>query len=779
MLELKSIYKEYKMSDTKTIALNNISLSFKANEFVSILGKSGSGKTTMLNIIGGLDRYTSGDLIINGRSTKEYKDRDWDAYRNQSIGFVFQSYNLIGHLSILANVELALTLSGIGKKERLERARQALIRVGLGDHINKKPNQLSGGQMQRVSIARALVNDPEIILADEPTGALDSKTSVDIMNLLQSLSEEKLIIMVTHNDDLAEEYSSRIVRLVDGEIISDETKSPTKKVETATKEKHSLKTAMSFFTAFNLSLKNLLTKKARTVITAFAGSIGIIGIALVLLVSNGFNMYINNFQTNTLSGMPITISETTQTMIRPQLVQNKDESKSASSNITTYDKSKDTVHDNKLTTEYIDYVNKMDSSYLSGKTVEYGVQMPSLYQNGSTYSLVDKTTLNWSVIPNSTTYADQTFTVVTGKMPTQAHEVILIVNDQKQLNKTVADALGLESTIQPDTLLNKTLKILPNDLYYQNVNNQYVPLDESSYATAYASANAIEVKIVGVVQEKSTSTLPTAKDKTGIAYYSELSEELVTKNIDSQVAKAQLEAGDKKNVLTNRPFMVQAPQNQMPGPSSSSAAATTAEKQYTQMLHQLGATKSPMSINLYPKDFSTKSKVTDYLNKYNDGKADADKVTYTDLAQTISNNMNTLVGAITTILVAFSGISLVVSSIMIGIITYVSVVERTKEIGILRSLGARKKDVSRVFNAETLIIGLSAGILGVTIAWLASFPATSILQSMLSDKTVSATLSIEQAAILIGVSMILTFTSGLIPARIATKQDPVKALRSE
>ncbi|MGL4662431.1 MAG: ATP-binding cassette domain-containing protein [Culicoidibacterales bacterium] len=777
MLELKSIRKEYTMQNNSTVALNDISLTFKANEFVSILGKSGSGKTTMLNIIGGLDRYTSGDLIINGRSTKDYKDRDWDAYRNQSIGFVFQSYNLIAHLSILANVELALTLSGIGKKERIERATQALVKVGLADHIHKKPNQLSGGQMQRVSIARALVNDPEIILADEPTGALDSKTSVDIMNLLQSLSKEKLIIMVTHNDDLAEEYSSRIVRLVDGEIISDETKTLTAKVEAAQKENYSRKAAMSFFTAFNLSLKNLLTKKARTIITAFAGSIGIIGIALVLLVSNGFNMYISNFQTSTLSGMPVTIAENSPTIVRPQIIKSN-ENKNTSENITSYDKSQDTTHENKISDEYLTYLNNMDSTLLSGKTEDYGVNMPSLYKNGDTYSLIDKSTLNWNIISNDKSYIDQNYTILAGNVPQSEKDIILVVNDQKQINKTLLDALKInETSLAPETFIGTTLKILPNNLYYQKINNQYLPLDSPSYQNAYNSNEAIEVKIVGVMQEKTTSTLPVSKDKTGIAYTSKLGEQLVTKNYNSTISQAQREAGASKNVLTNRPFMSQNQNQSSPGQPASNTQ--TPEKQYESLLHTLGAIKTPMSINLYPKDFTAKAKVTDYLNAYNTNKDDANKVTYTDLAQTISNSMNTLVGSITAILIAFSAISLVVSSIMIGIITYVSVVERTKEIGILRSLGARKKDVSRVFNAETLIIGLSAGFLGVGIALLISIPATSILQKMLSDHSISASLSFPQGAFLIIVSMLLTLVSGLIPARIATKQDPVKALRSE
>lgn len=777
MLELKVIQKEYKMQSSSTVALRDISLTFKTNEFVSILGKSGSGKTTMLNIIGGLDRYTSGDLVINGKSTKDYKDRDWDAYRNQSIGFVFQSYNLIAHLSILANVELALTLSGIEKKERIERATKVLIQVGLGDHIHKKPNQLSGGQMQRVSIARALVNDPEIILADEPTGALDSKTSVDIMNLLQSLSKEKLIIMVTHNDDLAEAYSSRIVRLVDGEIVSDETKERIAQAPYTIKDKYSKKTAMSFFTAFNLSLKNLLTKKARTLITAFAGSIGIIGIALVLLVSNGFNMYIANFQTNTLSGMPVTISENVQTIIRPQIIQSNEE-KTTSENITGYDKSKETAHENKISDDYITYINTIDSSLISGKTEDYGVNMPTLYNNADTYSLIDKSTLNWNVISNSNTYIDQNYTILSGKIPTKAQEVILVTNDKKQINQAILDAFNLtETTIKPEVFVGQTMKILPNDLYYQNINNQYLPLDPASYPSAYTSSDAIEVTVVGVMQEKTTSTLPASKDKTGFAYISELGQLLIEKNYDSVVSKAQRESGSEKNVLTNRPFVSQ--NVQQPAPGSSSQSTQTPEKQYAALLHTLGATKTPLSIHLYPKDFNSKSKVTTYLDQYNTNKSNEDQVTYTDLAQTISDSMNTLVGAITAILVAFSAISLVVSSIMIGIITYVSVVERTKEIGILRSLGARKKDVSRVFNAETLIIGLSAGFLGVGLATLISLPTTSLLQSMLSDSSIQATLSFPQAFVLIIISITLTLISGLIPARIATKQDPVKALRTE
>jgi len=767
MLELVKISKTYKTADYKQSALKEFSLKFRKNEFVAILGPSGSGKTTLLNIIGGLDRYDSGDLIINGKSTKNFNDYTWDAYRNNSVGFIFQSYNLIPHISILQNVEMALTLSGIDNLSKRKKALAVLDKVGLKNHINKKPNQLSGGQMQRVAIARALVNDPDLILADEPTGALDSKTSVQIMDLIKEISKDKLVIMVTHNKELAYEYANRIVELKDGELVSDS--NPIKN-DNENKEEYKIKkTSMSFFTALKLSFNNIKTKKGRTFLTAFASSIGIIGIALILALSNGFDIEIDKFEKDTLSNLPIMISSQALTMDENMMNQlNEDLSKneySYTDNKVIYPQKplQDTIsHVNKFNKEYINYIENMDPKLISGVAFQRTTSLNIITKNNETYKpLTLNATELFSLIKNldqnnNSNLVKENFDLLYGKYPENNKELLLVLDTKNRVSTTVLEQLGLNSereNISFEEINNITLKLLLNDDYYINYNNYYTI--NTDFKSLYNSEKAINLKVVGIVRSKESSERIYG-NMSGLFYQNDLLDFVIENNKNSNIVKAQ-ELVDY-NILTGESFNEN----------------NTKEI----MLGYLGKDTVPVVINIYPKDFNSKDKILEYLDKYNENKNDEDKIIYNDLGEMISTMSGSIMDAITIVLIAFSSISLIVSVIMIGIITYISVLERTKEIGILRALGARKKDISRVFNAETFIIGTLSGVLGILIARLLIIPTNMIIKN-LTDLANVAKLNPIHAILLVVISVTLTIIGGYIPARVASKKDPVIALRTE
>ena len=769
MLELKKINKSYQTGDFVQQALKNVSIEFKKNEFVAILGPSGSGKTTLLNIIGGLDRYDTGDLIINQKSTKDFKDRDWDAYRNNCIGFVFQSYNLIGHIDILQNVEMGMTLSGVSSKERKKRAIEVLTRVGLKDHLHKKPNQLSGGQMQRVAIARALANDPDIILADEPTGALDSKTSVQIMNLIQEIAKDKLVIMVTHNPELAHEYASRVIEMKDGEVVSDSRKGTSKKEDT---EPYTIrKTSMSFLTALHLSLNNIRTKKGRTLLTAFASSIGIIGIALILSLSNGFDRQIGIFEQNTLSSLPIVVSRQSVDLTEETMNQLQDDMSSSEADypdidyvIPTETMIDEYTHENKITEEYVDYVEKLNADSVAGISYTYALGINLLQKVDDKVVLLNSQDLGIQSMPHTlsddaTGYMDLHYDVLAGKFAEEKDEIVLVVDSKNQVSKDILEALGItsEDNISFDTILNSTIKLSYNDDYYVNHGNYYIPSNDLE--SVYNSENNLTLKVVGIIRLK--SDFPSYVASSGIMYTNDLLEDVILHNSTSKVVEAQKKVN--YNVLSGEMIDI-----------------TTEEGQETKdnLLAYLGDHSTPYAIFIYPNDFETKDEVTAYLDQYNDGLEEEDRIVYIDQANLMSSLSSSIMDAITIVLIAFSSISLIVSSIMIGIIMYISVLERTKEIGILRSLGARKKDISRVFNAETFIIGITSGLIGIFIAWLLLFPTNSILYN-LTDLENVAVMNPLHAFILITVSVILTLIGGFIPAKLASKKDPVIALRTE
>ncbi|GBU11298.1 sulfate ABC transporter ATP-binding protein [Erysipelotrichaceae bacterium] len=775
MLTLKNITKDYSTADNTVLALKGVSLNFRKNEFVAVLGQSGSGKTTLLNIIGGLDTYSSGDLLIGNISTKRYKDQDWDAYRNYAIGFVFQSYNLISHLSVLANVEMALTLSGVSSTQRKQRATESLQKVGLSAHINKKPNQLSGGQMQRVAIARALVNDPQIILADEPTGALDSETSIEIMNILKAISKDKLIIMVTHNNEIAARYSSRIVSLKDGEIIGD-TDPLLENTRMDTLNKSDMKkTAMSYFTALSLSFRNLITKKTRTLLTAFAGSIGIIGIALVLALSNGFGTYIEQMQLETLSGMPISITQVVRTPPIPKNVifdGSMDEDDTTKGVVSTYEVNEKTSHTNILTPDYLTYIANMDSTLYSNKMNTYDLELQFLEKRADEYFVMSGADLGLQTISTNPLYIDEQFELVIGTIPENKNQAVIILNDAHEINKEVMEALGLEDeNVEIESLIGTQLQVISNDNYYIEVDEQFQGIDPEQYEEAYLKNANQPLEIVGIFSEKNTSALPMAKDSTGLGVLTELVEQMLIVNETSDIAQMQLEKGVDYNVLTGREF------SKVTNPLTK--VTVSADAAYDAQLRKIGASTEPTTIQIYSASFESKDKISEYLDAYNDEKEVEDQVLYTDFAKLISESMNILISTITTVLVAFAGISLVVSSVMIGIITYVSVVERTKEIGVLRSLGARKKDISRVFNAETAIVGAVAGVLGIVTTLLLSIPINIVINNVIVGVGDIAVLKFEHAVILIILSIVLTLLAGLIPSRIAAQKDPVKALRTD
>ncbi len=861
MLGLKNIKKSYKTADFTQVALDNINLEFRKNEFVSILGPSGSGKTTLLNIIGGLDRYDRGDLIINGKSTKDFKDRDWDEYRNNSVGFIFQSYNLIGHINVLSNVEMSMTLSGVGSKEKRKRALEVLEKVGLKDHAYKKPNELSGGQMQRVAIARALVNNPDIILADEPTGALDSNTSIQIMELIKEISKDKLVIMVTHNPELAQKYSSRIIRLLDSKII-DDTKpynpTPKEKEEAKKDLKKSRKTSMSFWTALSLSINNLKTKKGRTILTAFAGSIGIIGIATIMSLSNGVQNYINRTQEETLSSYPLTIQENTidaSAMIELMMGQNdidtstQEENKVYSNDIMNevmstmsskieknnlkrfkeyLDTNREKINDSLTAIEYNYDLNLNIYSQKDGKTVKsnpstvfekIGMDFGGANAMMSQFTSTD---VFLKQLDNEELVHSQ-YNLLAGNWPQNYNEVVLLVDKNNQVSDYTLYSLGLkdqdeleakynkilsgeevesdeQTSYTYDDILNLEFKVLPQTDYYEKEGNVWIDKSEDEEYIEQKLENAETLKVVGIIQINEEAIANTTSGV--ILYTKELEEHIIDKVSNSEIVKEQL-ANDKINVFTGLEFNEESTSKEFDINSLSdeqraylmslsqeelaqviAAYSENANATYETTLDKMGYVniEEPSTINIYPKDFEAKENIENFISEYNtivenEGN-ESDTINYTDTVGLIMSSVTSIVNIISYVLIAFVSISLVVSSIMIGIITYISVLERTKEIGILRSIGASKKDISRVFNAETLIIGFCAGVLGIVCTYLLTFPANAILKAIVN---VSGLVQVPWGAalVLVCISMILTVISGLIPSKMASKKDPVIALRTE
>lgn len=854
MLKLIDIKKDYIMGNDTVHALKGININFRNSEFVSILGPSGCGKTTLLNIIGGLDRYTSGDLVINGTSTKEYKDKDFDTYRNHRIGFVFQNYNLITHLSVLSNVELALTLSGVSKLERREKALEVLERVGLKDQINKKPNQMSGGQMQRVAIARALINDPDIILLDEPTGALDSKTSVEIMELLKEIAEDKLLIMVTHNPDLAEKYSSRIIKLLDGKVIDDS--NPYKGKEKIKKDNSGEKTSMSFFTALHLSFNNLLTKKGRTLLTAFAGSIGIIGIALILSLSNGVQSYIDGVEEDTLSSYPVTVERDAvdftslleEMMKMTETGDDNDSGKIKTKNIMndmleamTSDKNSNNLK------KFKDYIDNSSEFKQYTSNIQYGYPLKINVYNEDINNkiirvnpneIVDKMGLGdayemsssfmsenmndndvWKELYDNEDLLNSQFEVIEGKMPAKKNEVVLVVDKNEEISDYTLYTLGYLDQDELIDNMNKMLKgeeiksskelsydykdfigdkfklVLNTDIY-EKENGIWIDKSNDEKFIKNMLKDKEELEIVGII--KPTSSTNNLLMYGGIGYTKELTHYVINEIKSAEIVKDQLD-NKKINIFTGLKFgkgdfsldsLTFEQQKYVMGLSDSEKLEfyekykKYSEATYESNLESLGYVDidNPSLINIYAKDFDSKEKVTDLIESYNKKQQsagnDEDIINYSDLVGMMMSSVKKIINMISYVLIAFVAVSLVVSSIMIGIITYISVLERTKEIGILRSLGASKKDISRVFNAETFIIGLTSGVIGIGVTVLITIPASIIVYNM-TDIANIASLPVVGAIILIVISMILTIVAGLIPSRIASKKDPVEALRTE
>ena len=841
MLQLQHISKVYHTGNQEFHALKDISIRFRENEFVSILGQSGSGKTTLLNIIGGLDQYTSGDLLIQGKSTKQFKDRDWDSYRNHTIGFVFQSYNLIGHQTALSNVEIAMTLSGVSKSERKKRAIEALERVGLKDHLYKKPSQMSGGQMQRIAIARALVNNPKVVLADEPTGALDSETSVQIMELLKDIAKERLVIMVTHNPDLAQTYSTRIVQVLDGNILSDSNPyEPTQ--ETKQGDIQFTRTKMSFMTALALSFNNLLTKKGRTFLTAFAGSIGIIGIALILALSNGVSDYVKKVQEDTLVSLPLTISEQNQSNLMatsPDLSEKpyRDKNELGVNTLLT-NLLKKQIGKNDLAS-FKTYLDKHASEVATlTKDIRYQYNLqPYIYASDTSNgpksilpsNLADEVdTANqtikgylqnidyWSQLSSDEAMLNAQYDVLEGRLPKDKSEIVLIVDEENQISDLLLYSLRIKDpselndpkkldelksqTYQYKDFIGKTFKAVVNTNRFVKENNQWMnKIDDEAYMKAQIE-NGLELKIVGVLRQKEGTSSGVNSPSGGVAYTSALIDYTSEQIQNSDIVKEQ-EANPTINVFTGKEFAKD------PKPFNS-ADLTEEEKiqlvkltpeqqaQYIQQYNENSAAtyeenlaklgvidkSKPAAIEFYTSSFQQKQELKDFINAYNTAKKDAGEdekvLVYSDDIQTIMSSITTMVGVITTVLVGFVAISLIVSSIMIAIITYISVLERTKEIGILRAMGASKKDIRRIFTAETAIEGFISGVLGIAITLLATIPINAVVAKMTNVENV-AQLPWEAALILIGISIVLTMLAGLIPSRIAAKKDPVESLRSE
>ena len=895
MLELNDIKKDYVSGSTTVSALKGINLRFRDCEFVSILGQSGCGKTTMLNTIGGLDKYTSGDLKINGVSTKNYKDRDWDFYRNNSIGFVFQSYNLIPHQTVLSNVELALTLSGVSKAERKKRAIEALEKVGLGEQIHKKPNQMSGGQMQRVAIARALVNNPDILLADEPTGALDTETSIQIMELLKEISKDRLIIMVTHNPELAKDYSTRIVRLLDGVITDDsdpysledmeadirakeaaKVKTSEKKIKKSGKKQ---KTSMSFFTALSLSFNNLMTKKTRTILTAFAGSIGIIGIAMILSISNGIQLYIDRVQRDTLSSYPITLQAEAidiSSMVSSMTGNSDSEEHEDKSKIYSNDIMGDMINtmvkevkSNNLS-EFKKYIENGSSdikSYVSDIQYSYdvplniymkdtsngveqlnpGTMFDSIYGEGATSASSSMSSgMGMGMFSNSSVWnqllgnqqvLDEQYDVLAGHWPENFNEVVLVADKNNEVDDYTLYSLGLKDPEEVRTLFKKMMVgesyetkkdisytfdeildtefklVMPTDMYkYNDVTGTWDDYSKDDKYMTNVVNNGTDIKVCGIIRPNDDAVSTSLSS--GIGYTSKLTEYIIEEVKNSEIAKAQL-ADTSVDVFTGVPFdndrnteitmddvnaymatlspeesaQMQAMTSGMSDDQilqlfSASLKARTTDATLDSNKSKLGITDldTPSQIDIYATDFDSKEKVQNIIKDYNklqqdDGKEE-NVINYTDYVGIMMSSVSTIINAISYVLIAFVAISLIVSSIMIGIITYISVLERTKEIGVLRSIGASKKDVSRIFNAETLIEGFVSGALGIVVTLLLCIPANALIKH-LTDISNVAQLPVAGGVILIIISMFLTFIAGLIPAKLAAKKDPVVALRSE
>lgn len=769
MLRVKNIKKSYKTGSFVQHALEGVSIDFRENEFVSILGPSGSGKTTLLNIIGGLDRYDSGDLIINEKSTKKFKSRDWDSYRNSCIGFIFQSYNLIGHLTVLDNVTMGLILSGMNKKKAKVKALKLLDKVGLKAHAHKKPNQLSGGQMQRVAIARALANDPKVILADEPTGALDSKTSVQIMELIKEIAEDKLVIMVTHNPELAKKYSTRIIKLSDGQLISDS--NPIKKEEDSDKNIRIKKTKMSFITALKLSFNNIKTKKGRTLLTAFASSIGIIGIALILSLSHGFQLQIDQFESDSLAQMPVVISPTSAVVDKDtqkrlmESYQENDKSYSNKKEIYALVDQTSIVHYNKISLDYVDYIEKMDQKLIAGVMYNRVTSLNLLHKNVATgkVDVIDPSMFMFNLpekVDGSIPLMTDNFDVIYGRYPEKENEIVVLIDLNNRINESMLTVLGFnpKKAVKFDDMLNQEFKVVSNDDYYQE--NGIIFSKVSDVESLYDKKNNTTLKIVGIIRGKKDNVFAKYSG-TGFMSQESLNKYFVESNKNSKIVKAQTKAD--YNVLTGEKFDLSTPQG---------------IQAHEQALSYIGAKSAPVSIQIYPKDFDSKDAIIEYLDKYNKGKSDEDQVLYLDMAKMISSLSSGIMNGVTIVLIAFSGISLVVSSIMIGIITYISVLERTKEIGILKALGARNKDISRVFNAETFIIGFASGIIGIVIAIILDIPISMIIEHV-TDLKNCAQLYWLHGIILMTVNIVLTLVGGLIPATQAAKRDPVIALRTE
>lgn len=785
MLQLREITKSYTTGEFTQVALDHVNLNFRKNEFVAILGPSGSGKTTCLNVVGGLDHYDSGDLIINGRSTKDFKDADWDAYRNNSVGFIFQSYNLIPHLSIADNVEMGMTLSGVSGGTKRQRALEVLERVGLKDHIHKKPNQLSGGQMQRVAIARALANDPDIILADEPTGALDTATSAQIMDLIKEIAAEKLVIMVTHNPDLAERYADRIVRFQDGRVVDDS--NPFE--GDAQDNGYALKrTSMSFFTALKLSGKNISTKKWRTLLTSFASSIGIIGIALILSLSSGFQIQIDQFQSDALSEFPILISRSAMSLDEETMRQMHDQMSGATANENEYTDAREVylydpedyriTHQNVFTDEYLDYIEQIDPEICGsvGYTrmvgmnllrMEDGQAMPAtltigISQGGDNAgSMTSMSEVGLASYPDSLdgskdSYLQKNFDLLAGQFPTDETGLVLVVDSQNRVDMNVFADLGFDidgvEAMSFDDIVGIELLLVSNDDYYvKTPMGSFVP--GSDYNAMANAEDTLPLTVTGIVRLKPDVKIGLLGS--GLAYSDRLVQRITEREADSEIVQAQ-RASDF-NVITMEKMD---------------------EDTKKSTLTYLGGDATPFIIYLYPSDFESKDAVLAYLDDFNTGKSQEDTIVYTDLAKTITDMSGSIMNAITMVLIAFAAISLVVSLIMIGIITYISVLERTREIGVLRALGARKKDITRVFNAETFIIGACSGLIGIGLAYLLTIPVNAIIYNMTELSNV-AQLNPLYALLLVAISVALSLLGGSIPAKLAAKKDPVEALRSE
>lgn len=849
MLKLNNIKKNYETGNESVKALKGISIEFRENEFVSILGPSGCGKTTLLNIIGGLDHYTSGDLIIDGISTKKYKDRDWDTYRNHRIGFVFQNYNLISHQTVLSNVELALTLSGVDKQTRRKKAIEVLEKVGLKDQMYKKPNQMSGGQMQRVAIARALVNDPDILLADEPTGALDTKTSVQIMEILKEISKDRLIIMVTHNPELAKKYSTRIINLLDGEVTSDSKPYSSKKEE---KEKNkeekrkAKKTSMSFLTAMNLSLNNLMTKKGRTILTAFAGSIGIIGIALILSISNGVQQYINNVEEETLTSYPLTVQEETVeisdliTTLQPDADKEVHEDGKIYSNDVMSEMMATMsakVQSNNLEAfkSYIESDETNIKDYTSAISYSYNLNL-QIYKDDTDEivqvnpnTVLDELGMSMNEMQSAFVSTDvftevfdseemnkQMYDLVAGSWPTKYNEVVLVVDENNEISDFTLYALGLkdsdelsemyqnildgtpfeveQTSYDIDDLVGMNFKFILNSDYYDKENGIWVDKRSDEKYMKELLEDAEELTITGIIKPNEESIITSTAG--GVLYLKDLKEYVIKQINESEIAKEQTENPDI-NVFTGQEFSDEefdvnslTPEQlaylQSLSPTEMTQVIENYEKQvgatYEDVLNQIGVIDldKPSSINIYPKDFDSKEEIVNIINNYNEKAQeeghDENVIKYSDLVGVMMSGVSTIIDVISYVLMAFVSISLIVSSIMIGIITYISVLERTKEIGILRAIGASKKDISRVFNAETFIEGLIAGVMGILITLLLTIPINIIIKNLSGISNV-AILPIGGAIILVIISILLTTIAGLIPSRMASKKDPVEALR--